>query len=110
MAEEPMIVRVGKLGAKEEVGEFVGQLSAKALVLTLLVIIVGIVMFFRAGLALRATILVAGGILSITGLIGFNRTVIQRAATGGDQTRLGSDVHGVRRLSALRPWLLPVLL
>jgi hypothetical protein len=82
MTEEPHVFRVGKLGVQEEVGEFVGRLCAKAVGFTLLVIVAGVVMFFRDGLAIRATVLVVGGVLSLAGLIGFNRTVIQQAATG----------------------------
>lgn len=80
MTKEPVILRVHDFGVKEEVGNIVVRLTGKGIIFTILVTLTAIAMFIRGGLALRATILLTGSLLSIAGLIGFNRNVIQQAA------------------------------
>lgn len=80
--EKPCVFPVGPLGVREEVGEFIGRNSVKALGLMLVLVLASIIIIFRSGFSPRSILCLIGPVLSIIGLIGFNRIVIDRAVDG----------------------------
>lgn len=80
--KEVEIINVGPLGVREEVGEITGQFGAKALGFMLVLLVGSFVIIIRHGVSFRSIFFLVGPIVSATGLIVFNRFVIEFAATG----------------------------
>lgn len=76
------IIKVGPLGVRENVGEFIGRIGAKALGFMLILLVGSVVIIIRNGISIRSSLFFVGPILSAAGLIAFNRFVIEFAATG----------------------------
>lgn len=80
--KEVKIINVGPLGAREEVGEIIGQIGAKALGFMLVLTVGSFFIIIRHGVSVRSILFLVGPIVSAAGLIAFNRFVIEFAATG----------------------------